>query len=84
MEPLKSVKNIQKLTGRVAALGRFISKSGDKCLSFSKALKNVKDFIWDDESQTAFEELKKYMAAPPIACETLPGRGTLLVPSYFG
>ena len=36
MEPPKSVKDVQKLTGRVAALGRFVSKSGDMCLPFLK------------------------------------------------
>ena len=45
MEPPKSVKDVQKLTGRVAALGRLVSKSRDKCLPFFKALKKVKDFI---------------------------------------
>ncbi|GKV42967.1 hypothetical protein SLEP1_g50318 [Rubroshorea leprosula] len=39
MEPPKSVKDIQKLTGRVAALHRFISKSADKCLPFFKIMR---------------------------------------------
>ncbi|GKV21495.1 hypothetical protein SLEP1_g31472 [Rubroshorea leprosula] len=38
MEPPKSVKDIQRLTGRVAALHRFISKSADKCLPFFKII----------------------------------------------
>ncbi|KAL8134606.1 hypothetical protein AgCh_009579 [Apium graveolens] len=38
MEPPRSIKDVQKLTGRVAALGCFISKSGDKCLPFFKSL----------------------------------------------
>ncbi|KAL8147854.1 hypothetical protein AgCh_005251 [Apium graveolens] len=46
---------------RISALGWFISKSGDKFLSFFKALTKVKDFSWTGESQIAFEELKKYM-----------------------
>ena len=54
MKPPKSVRDVQKLTGRIAALGRFVSKSGDKCLPFYKALK-VKNFEWTDESQVAFE-----------------------------
>lgn len=38
MESPKTVKDVQKLTVRVAALGRFKSKSNDKCLPFYKAL----------------------------------------------
>ena len=66
MKAPTSLKEVQKLTGRLAALGRFISKSGEKCLPFFKALKKVKDFIWTDESQKAFEDLKRYMAEPPL------------------
>ncbi|GKV40104.1 hypothetical protein SLEP1_g47775 [Rubroshorea leprosula] len=39
MEPSKSVKDIQRLTGRVAALHRFMSKSVDKCLPFFKIMR---------------------------------------------
>ncbi|GKU95478.1 hypothetical protein SLEP1_g8835 [Rubroshorea leprosula] len=38
MEPPKSIKDIQRLTGRVAALHRFISRSADKCLPFFKIM----------------------------------------------
>ncbi|XP_063949855.1 uncharacterized protein LOC135152711 [Daucus carota subsp. sativus] len=76
MEPPKNVRDVQKLTGRIAALERFVSKSGDKCLPFFRALKKVKNFEWTSESQVAFDELKKYMAEPhllskPIECEIL-------------
>ena len=50
MEPPKSIRDVQKLTRRIAALGRFVSKLGDKCLPFFKALKKVKDFEWTGES----------------------------------
>nr|XP_017221373.1 PREDICTED: uncharacterized protein LOC108198111 [Daucus carota subsp. sativus] len=73
MEPPKSIKDVQKLTGRIAALGRFISKTGDKCLPFFKALKKVKDFEWTSESQEAFEQLKKYMAEPPLLSKPVDG-----------
>ncbi|CAL9011198.1 unnamed protein product [Prunus brigantina] len=39
METPKTQKDIQGLTGRVAALKRFISKATDKCVPFFKALK---------------------------------------------
>ncbi|GKV02603.1 hypothetical protein SLEP1_g15020 [Rubroshorea leprosula] len=41
MKPPKSVKDIQRLTGRVAALHRFISKSADKCLPFFKIMRSA-------------------------------------------
>ncbi|XP_074327904.1 uncharacterized protein LOC141665821 [Apium graveolens] len=44
MEPPRSIKDVQKLKGRIAALGRFIFKFGDKCLPFFKTPKKVKDF----------------------------------------
>ena len=35
----KTVKEVQKLRGRIATLNRFISKMTDKCLPFFKTLK---------------------------------------------
>ncbi|GKU99754.1 hypothetical protein SLEP1_g12552 [Rubroshorea leprosula] len=50
MEPPKSVKDIQRLTGRVAALHRFISKSADKCLPFFKIMRSVAQKDESDEA----------------------------------
>ena len=35
----KTVKEVQKLTRRIAALNKFVSKATDKCLPFFKTLK---------------------------------------------
>ena len=35
----KTAKEVQKLTGRITALNRFVSKATDKCLPFFKTLK---------------------------------------------
>ena len=64
MQPPKNTKEIQRLTGIVATLNRFVSRSTDKCLPFFKTLK--KAFTWMDECQQAFEELKKYLTTPPL------------------
>ena len=52
MEPPRNIKEVQSLTGRVAALNRFVSKAIDKCLPFFKVLK--KSFKWTDKCQKAF------------------------------
>ncbi|GKV28093.1 hypothetical protein SLEP1_g37184 [Rubroshorea leprosula] len=44
MEPPKTVKDVQRLTGRLVALHRFIAKSTERCLPFFKALREAKNF----------------------------------------
>ena len=52
----RNVKEVQKLTRRVAALNHFVSRVMDKCLPFFKTLKQA--FTWTDECEAAFQELK--------------------------
>uniref|UniRef100_A0A2N9IAH4 Uncharacterized protein n=1 Tax=Fagus sylvatica TaxID=28930 RepID=A0A2N9IAH4_FAGSY len=71
MQPPKTTREVQRLTGRVAALNRFMSRSTDKCLPFFKTLK--KAFVWTDECQQAFEELKRYLTEPPLLSPSKQG-----------
>ncbi|XP_065621915.1 uncharacterized protein LOC136064288 [Quercus suber] len=71
MKPPSSVKEVQSLTGRVAALNRFVSKATDKCLPFFKVLK--KAFEWTDECQKAFEDLKTYLTKAPLLSPSVQG-----------
>ncbi|XP_021833172.1 uncharacterized protein K02A2.6-like [Prunus avium] len=74
MEVPKTQKDIQSLTGRVAALTRFISKATDKCGPFFKALKGGKHHIeWTAECDKAFQDLKDYMGRAPLLSKHLPG-----------
>ena len=41
MLPPSNVKDIQRLTGRIAALSRFVSRASDKCRPFFQALKKA-------------------------------------------
>jgi hypothetical protein len=52
MQSPKTTKQLQQLTGRLAALNRFISRSTDKCLPFFKILS--KAFEWSGECEEAF------------------------------
>jgi hypothetical protein len=46
IEPPKSRKGAQRLTGRLASLNRFISRSTERNLTFFEVLKSVKVFQW--------------------------------------
>ena len=76
MTPPRSVKEVQSLNGKVAALNRFVSRATDKCLPFFHTLK--KSFEWIAECQQAFEELKAYLSAPPLLSPSQPGEGLFL------
>ncbi|GKU90839.1 hypothetical protein SLEP1_g4783 [Rubroshorea leprosula] len=73
MEPPKTVKDVQRLTGRVAALHRFVARSAEKCLPFFKALREPKNFQWTTECQQAFDELKRYLASAPLLSKPVEG-----------
>ncbi|KAL0430885.1 UNVERIFIED_CONTAM: hypothetical protein Sradi_0714500 [Sesamum radiatum] len=68
----------QRLTGRIAALSRFISKSAEKNLPFFKTLRKAKAFEWSTPCQHAFEELKAYLAKLPLLVKPSPGLTGLL------
>ena len=69
MKPSQSIKEVQSLTGRVAALNRFVSKATDKCLLFFKVSK--KAFEWTDECQRAFQDLKTYLVTAPLLSQSV-------------
>ncbi|XP_048605553.1 uncharacterized protein LOC125583053 [Brassica napus] len=62
----KNSREVQRLTGRIAALNRFISRSTDKCLPFYELLRGNKRFVWDEKCEEAFNQLKHYLTTPPV------------------
>ena len=74
MLPPSNIKDIQRLTGRIAALSRFVSKVKDKCQPFFQVLK--KAFQWAAHCQKAFMALKTYLSSPPVLVS--PSEGELL------
>ncbi|KAL0384243.1 UNVERIFIED_CONTAM: hypothetical protein Sradi_2818600 [Sesamum radiatum] len=78
MQPPGTTKEVQKLTGRIAALNRFISRSSDKGLPFFKILKKADAFSWNEQCQAAFENLKKYLTSPPLLTKPKPGETLFL------
>ena len=66
MQPPRNPKEVQKLTGMIAALNRFISRSADRRRPFFLLLNKWKRFEWIEECALAFQQLKEYLAWPPI------------------
>ena len=63
---------MQKLTEMAAALNRFISRSADGCKPFFLLMNKWKGFEWTEECAIAFQQLKDYLARPPIISSPKP------------
>jgi len=78
-----SVKEVQQLTGRMAALSRFVSVGGEKGHPYFQCLKRNSHFAWKDECEAAFLKLKEYLVMPPVPTRS-SGVMTWLARDYVG
>jgi hypothetical protein len=78
MEAPATIKDVQKLTGCMATLNRFISQLGERGLPFFKVLKRQDKFQWMEEAEKALQDLKHHLQSPPVLTAPLPGEDLLL------
>jgi hypothetical protein len=78
MQDLVSMKDVQKLTGRVAALNKFIPRAAERSLPFFQVLRSSKNFQWSETQKQAFQELKDYLSNMTKLCPLEP-RSLLLL-----
>ncbi|XP_075524547.1 uncharacterized protein LOC142556948 [Primulina tabacum] len=69
----QSVRDVQKLTGRIAFLSRLIARSAHRSYPFFQVLRKAQKFGWDDKCEQAFQDLKKHLADLPILAKPKPG-----------
>jgi hypothetical protein len=62
----------------MAAINRFISKLGERCIPFYTLLRKADDFQWDDQVAAAFVELKQYLKSLPTLVPPKPDDVMLL------
>jgi hypothetical protein len=73
-----TIKDMQKLTGCMAALNRFISRLGERGLPFFKILKCQYKFQWTEEAERALQDLKHHLQSPPVLTAPLLEEDLLL------
>ena len=71
-----SKKCIQTLNGMLTALSRFVAKSTQHALPFSKLLRKETKFEWTDECEAVLKHLKETLSAPPVLSR--PEQGEVL------
>jgi hypothetical protein len=66
MGPIKNLKGVQRVTGCLAALSRFIARLEEHSLPLYKLMKKSNHFMWTPEAQEALDLLKNILKSPPI------------------
>ena len=58
MEKPTRLRDVQKFTGCLASISRFISRLGEKALPLYQLMKKTTHFEWNDKADEAFLQLK--------------------------
>jgi hypothetical protein len=78
MGPIRDLKGVQRVTGCLAALSRFISRLDEKALPLYRLLKKLELFSWTLEAEEALAKLKATLSNSPILVPLTPGEPLLL------
>ncbi|RVW76199.1 Transposon Ty3-I Gag-Pol polyprotein [Vitis vinifera] len=70
--PPRSKKELQRLTGKLVALGRFIARFTDELRPFFLAIRKAGAHGWTDSCQSALERIKHCLVQPPILSNPIP------------
>ena len=76
--PPRRIKDVQRLNGCITALGRFISRLGERALPFFRLLKKRGPIEWTPEAEEALWRLKEYLSLPPVLVAARPREPLLL------
>jgi len=66
MRSPNSVKEIQRLIGRLTAITRFLPKFAEQTQPIIQLLKQLTKFTWNDDCEQVFHKLKTTLTSPPI------------------
>jgi hypothetical protein len=78
MGPIKNLKGVQRVTGCLTALSRFIARLGEHSLPLYKLMKKSDHFMWTPEAQEVLDSLKNMLKSPLILTAPNPEESMLL------
>ena len=60
------LRDVQKFTGCLASVSRFLSRLGERVLPLYQLMKKTKSFEWNDQADEAFQDLKRMLSTAPV------------------
>lgn len=74
----RTVKEVRALLGRINFYRKFIKNAAATLHPISNLTKKHTEFVWDNECQDAFEQIKKILTSEPLLCIFEPSLQTTL------
>jgi hypothetical protein len=78
LEPPTQLRDVQKLTGCLASLSRFVSRLREKAMPLYQLMKKTEHFVWSQCADEAFNDLKRALSTAPILAALAPREPMLL------
>jgi len=72
MRSPNSVKEVQKLPGRLTDLSRFVPRLVERTRPMVQLLRKGKIFVWDDRCEEIFKQFKEFLASPAVIQKPRP------------
>jgi hypothetical protein len=72
MGPIKNLKGVQRVTGCLAALSRFIARLGERNLPLYKLMNKSDHFTWTPRAHEVLDSLKNMLKSPLILTAPTP------------
>ena len=66
MRSTTTIKEVQRLIGRLTAISRFLPKLAEQTQPIVQLLKKSTRFTWTDDCEQIFQKLKTTLTSPPI------------------
>src|SRR3954465_10196213 len=66
MSKPRNLKDVQKFTGCLASLSRFLSRLGEKAIPLYQLMKNADKFTWTRQADEEFKDLKRMLSTAPV------------------
>ncbi|XP_050125410.1 uncharacterized protein LOC126602551 [Malus sylvestris] len=78
MPPLRNLRELRGLQGRLAYIRKFISNLSGRCQPFTRLMKKDVPFMWDDACQNTLSSIKEYLLKPPVLMAPIKGKPLIL------
>ena len=78
MPPPKNISQMRILQGCLQSIRRFISQLADRAQTFNKTLHKGVKCVWNEDCQQSMEQIKQYLANPPILMPPILGKPLIL------